>query len=117
MLAQEADDQLALDQEADDQLALLHDALDQDALDHDALDQDALDQEALDHDALDQDAAFQVGSAAATDAQRVASKLLNPVDGSVATNWFSPAFGFASPSAAIPLAISTTPTPSAPTEL
>ena len=101
MLAQEADDQLALYQEADDQLAL-----DQEALDHEADDQLALLQEAW----------FQVGSVAAVDAQPAASKLFSFVVESVTTNRLSPAFGFASPSAAMAATTLVVPTPSAPSE-
>ena len=85
-----------LAQEADDQLALLHEALDQEA--------------------DDQEAAFQVGSLAAVAAHAPALNVLRPVDGSVATNWFSAAFGLARPSALSAPATSTIPTPSAPSE-
>ena len=112
MLAQEADDQLALDQEALDQLAL-----DQEADDQLALDQEALDHEADDQLALDQEAWFQVGSVAAVEAQAAASKLLSLVTASVTTNRLSPAFGFARPSAAMAATTLAVPTPSAPSEL
>jgi len=104
--------QLALDQEALDQEALLQEADDQLALD-----QEALDQEADDQLALDQEAAFHVESAAAADAQPVESKLFSFVAGSVTTNLLRPAFGFAIPSAAMPAATLSVPTPRAPAEL
>ena len=112
MLAQEADDQEALDQEADDQLALLQDALDQEVDDQDAELQEADDQLALLHEAW-----FQAGSLVAVAAQLSALKLFSLVKGSVTTNLLRPAFGFAVPSAAIAPGMSRMPTPSAPPAL
>src|SRR6478752_411577 len=80
----------------------------------DACDQDASDHDACDHDASDHDAAFQAGSIDATAAQPAASKLLNPVAGSIATKRLRPALGLASPLAEIAAGMLTMPTPRAP---
>ena len=107
MFAHEACEVTLLDHDAE-----LHEALDQEALDQEALDQEALDQDALDHDAL-----FQEAFAIATDIHAEPSNVGSPVEPSVETNWFRPAFGLTRPSvasAAVPL---TMPTPRAPSEM
>ena len=107
MFAHDACEVTLLDHDAE-----LHEALDQEALDQEALDQEALDQDALDHDAL-----FQEAFAIASDIHATPLNVCSPVAGSDETNWFSPAFGLATPAVAIAAVPLTTPTPSAPSDV
>src|SRR5665213_3348690 len=67
------------------------------------------------HDMLAHDIAFHVGSAVATADHASELNWLSTVAGSTLTNWFSPRFGFAVPSAVVAAASAcTSPTPSAP---
>jgi hypothetical protein len=102
------------------QLIEAHDMLAQLIEAHDMLAQDMLAQlmelhDADDHDVLDHDFAFHAGSAFAAAAHVPALNCFSLLVGSTLTNWLSPRFGFAVPSAVVAAAFAcTSPTPIAP---